>query len=230
MAKLSRTIVAAPTPSTSSAVERVIAHIRRGIREGRFAPGQRLIESDLQATLGVGRGSIREAIRRLAADAIVEDQLHKGARVRQLSLAEIKDIYEIREILEGLACRLAAANLKARDAQKLRAIERDFDQSFDGTTQSYLRYNEIFHAYILRMSGNAELIRIAENLYIPTFILLVDVLFEGFSIKRARAEHRPIVSAILKKDPAKAERAMRTHIRNTERSVLRRAVERLGLR
>ena len=84
-----------------SAVERVIAFIRSGIRDGRFAPGQRLIESELQSSLGVSRGSIREAIRRLAAEHILQVELHKGARVRQLSAEEIKNIYQVREVLEG---------------------------------------------------------------------------------------------------------------------------------
>jgi DNA-binding GntR family transcriptional regulator len=213
----------------SSAVERVIAHIRNGIRDGRFAPGQRLIESDLQISLHVSRGPIREAIRRLAADNIVQVELHKGARVRKVSAAEIKAIYEVREVLEGLACRLAAQNLKPQD-RRLQTLERQFDKTFDGTAQSYLRYNENLHHLILQMSANAELIRLVENLQIASFILLVHVLVEASSIRRARSEHRPIVDAILKKDAARAERAMRNHIRSTLRFVLREAAERLDLR
>jgi DNA-binding GntR family transcriptional regulator len=211
-----------------SVVERVIAHIRAGIRDGRFAPGQRLIESDLQSALGVSRGPVREGIRRLAAENVLHLELHKGARVRQVSAAEINSIYEVREVLEGLAARLAAEN-SGRAASGLPALEKEFDRSFDGTSQSYLHYNEQFHRLILQMSGNAELSRLVENLHIPTFILLVHVLVDAPSIKRARAEHRPIVQAILKKDGPKAERAMRAHIRSTRRFVLREAKRRLGL-
>jgi DNA-binding GntR family transcriptional regulator len=79
------------------------------------------------------------------------------------------------------------------------------------------------------MSGNPELIRLVENLQLPSFILLVHVLVDAASIKRARAEHRPIVAAILKRDGGKAERAMRTHMRNTRRFVLQYAAERLNI-
>src|SRR5262245_45965230 len=89
-----------PTAPPTSAVERVIAHVRSGIRDGRFAPGQRLIENDLQASLGVSRGPIREAVRRLAAENLIDVELHKGARVRRLTPDEIKAIYEVREVLE----------------------------------------------------------------------------------------------------------------------------------
>jgi DNA-binding GntR family transcriptional regulator len=221
-----------PAAPDASAVERVIGFIRNGIRDGRFAPGQRLIENELQTSLHVSRGSIREAIRRLAAEHIVQVELHKGARVRQLSADEIKNIYQVREVLEGLACRLAAENVKPADARltALAALEKEFDRDFDGTAQGYLRYNERFHRLILQMADNAELSRLIGNLEIPSFILLVHVLVSAESIKRARAEHRPIVQAIAKRDGAKAERAMRSHIRRTRESVLKIAAERLYVR
>jgi DNA-binding GntR family transcriptional regulator len=218
--------------SDASAVERVIAYIRGGIRDGRFAPGQRLIEIELQTALGVSRGSIREAIRRLAAEHILQVELHKGARVRQLSAGEIRDIYRVREVLEGLACRLAAENAKPGDAglTALAALEKAFDRDFDGTAQAYLRYNERFHQLILQMADNAELRRLIGNLEIPSFILLAHVLVNAESIKRARAEHRPILQAIARREGDKAERTMRSHIRRTRDAVLKIAAERLYAR
>lgn len=216
-----------PATPPTSAVERVIAHVRSGIRDGRFAPGQRLIENDLQASLGVSRGPIREAVRRLAAENIVQIALHKGARVRRLTPDEIKAIYEVREVLEGLACRLAAQNPDF-PAARLQAMERQFDRSFDGTARSYLAYNEGFHRLIVESSRNAELLRLIENLQIPSFLVLVQVLVDAPSIKRARAEHRPIVKAILKGDAAGAERTMRAHIRSTKSFVMRVAAAHLA--
>src|SRR5260370_21163593 len=108
MAKRSAARSSLPARQESSVVERVIVYIRTGIRDGRLALGQRLIESELQAALHVSRGPIREAVRRLAAENVLRIELHKGARVRRLTATEIKSIYEVREVLEGLACRLAA--------------------------------------------------------------------------------------------------------------------------
>jgi DNA-binding GntR family transcriptional regulator len=216
-----------PIAQPTSAVERVITHIRGGIRDGRFAPGQRLIENDLQASLGVSRGPIREAVRRLAAENIVQVELHKGARVRRLTPGEIEAIYDVREVLEGLACRLAAQNPDFPGA-RLQAMEREFDRSFDGTARSYLAYNERFHRLIVESSRNPELMRLIENLQIPSFLVLVQVLVDAPSIKRARAEHRPVVKAILKRDAAGAERAMRAHIRSTKKFILRVAAAHLA--
>lgn len=209
-------------------VERVIAYIRGGIRDGRLAPGQRLIEGDLQAALRVSRGPIREAVRRLAADNILRVELHKGARVRQLTPEELRAIYDVREVLEGLACRLAAENPGFPDAS-LKALEKDYDRKSDGSGRSYLAYNETFHRLIVQSSRNPELIRLVENLQIPSFLLLVHMMVDAPSITRARAEHRPVVKAILKRDGPAAERAMRAHIRSTKKFVMRVSAERLGI-
>lgn len=218
-----------PVSLETSAVARVISFIRNGIRDGRLVPGQRLVETELQAALHVSRGPIREAVRRLAADNILQVELHKGARVRQLSPDEIDAIYEVREALEGLACRLAARNPQF-PSEKLKVLEKEFDRNFDGTAQSYLAYNERFHQMILQVCRNPELIRLVENLQLSSFILLVHALVEAASIKRARAEHRPIVNAILRKDGPAAERAMRRHIRNTRRFVVQLAKKRMKSR
>jgi DNA-binding GntR family transcriptional regulator len=223
-ARASLTVVQDP-----SAVERVIAHIRGGIRDGRFAPGQRLIEGDLQASLGVSRGPIREAVRRLAAENILRVELHKGARVRQITPEEIKAIYDVREVLEGLACRLAAQNPEFPDA-RLQALEKDYDRQSDSSARGYLAYNERFHRLIVQSSRNTELIRLVENLQIPTLLLLMHILVDAPSIARARAEHRPIVRAILKRDGPAAERAMRAHIRSTRKFIMQVAATALGMK
>jgi DNA-binding GntR family transcriptional regulator len=228
MARRSATRSSMPAGQDSSAVERVIAYIRHGIRDGHLAPGQRLIESDLQAALRVSRGPIREAVRRLAAENILRVELHKGARVRQLTQEEIRAIYDVREVLEGLACRLAAQNPEFPDA-RLKALEKEYDRNSDGTARSYLAYNESFHRLIVQSSRNPELIRLVENLQIPSFLLLVHVVTDAASITRARAEHRPIVKAILRRDGPAAERAMRAHIRNTKKFVMQVVAERLGI-
>ncbi|MPZ38653.1 MAG: FCD domain-containing protein [Rhizobiales bacterium] len=225
MAKRSAVRTSTPVVQDSSAVERVIGYIISGIRDGRFAPGQRLIEGELQAMLQVSRGPVREAVRRLAAENILQLELHKGARLRQLTPEEINAIYDVREVLEGLAARLAAQNASFPDDQ-LQALEREFDRRFDGTTRHYLAYNEEFHRLIVRSSGNTELIRLVENLQIPTFLLLLHILVDALSIKRARAEHRPIVKAILKRDGREAERTMRAHIRSTKTFVIKVAAKR----
>lgn len=228
MARLSTAGTLLPNEQDFSAVERVIAHIRAGIRDGIFAPGQRLIESELQASLGLSRGPIREAMRRLAAENILLIELHKGARVRQLTPREIEALYDVREVLEGLACRLAAQNPDFPDA-KLQTLEKDHEKKADGSARTHLAYNAQFHRLILQASRNSELIRLVENLQIPNQLLLMHIFVDAPSIARARAEHRLIVKAILDRDGAAAERVMRAHIRSTKKFVMQVAAKALNV-
>ncbi|UCE30896.1 MAG: GntR family transcriptional regulator, partial [Burkholderiales bacterium] len=94
-----------PAPSV---VEDAVARLREALLEGRFAPGQRLVEADLVATLGVSRSSVRSALERLAAEGLVRLSAHRGAVARRMSRREVEELYAIRERLEGLAAGLAA--------------------------------------------------------------------------------------------------------------------------
>jgi DNA-binding GntR family transcriptional regulator len=206
--------------SRVSVVETVVDAIRNEIKSGRLAPGQRLIEVDIRSALGASRPSIREAMGRLEAEGLVEIEHQRGARVRRLTPVEIENIYQVREALEGVAARLASQNIgKSNYKNRLRALEQEFDAKKDGTPSTYLQYNEQFHRLIVEMSGNSRLIRMVEQLQHAAFLVLIQVVSTRQAADQARADHRPIVTAILKGDGAKAERAMRAHIRRTGRDV-----------
>ena len=92
-------------------VDYVINHLRDGIFQGQYAPGQRLVEADLTRELGISRGPLREALHRLAADKLLEIVPNRGALVRRLSLREMLELFSIRIALETLAVREATARL-----------------------------------------------------------------------------------------------------------------------
>src|SRR3546814_17456473 len=89
------------------------------IAEGRLKPGERVRETALAEELGISRTPIREALQRLARDGLVQLDARSGARVTELSLAAIQELYDLREILEGSTARLAALGATANDLQRL---------------------------------------------------------------------------------------------------------------
>ena len=199
-----------------SVVESVIAHLKQGLRAGRYAPGQRLIESDICARVDASRGSVREAMRRLAAEGIVDIEHHKGARIRFLDLAEALEIYQVRESLEGLAAELAARNVAAgASAASLIQLERDFDDAFDGSPTKYMTYNLAFHRAIVKIANNSRLTSLIEQLELPAFLSMLQIIVDPLSVELSRGEHRPIMAAILAGDGEAASRAMRKHIGRT---------------
>ena len=94
-------------PARGGTVEYVLEHLRNGVIQGRYAPGQRLIEAALTRDLRVSRGPLREAFRRLSAEGLLESVPHRGALVRRLTLREMKELFQIRVQLETLAAQLA---------------------------------------------------------------------------------------------------------------------------
>jgi DNA-binding GntR family transcriptional regulator len=206
--------------SDGSVVEHTAHVIREGLRDGRYAPGQRLIEGELCAEIGVSRSTVREALRRLAAEGFLEIEYHRGARIRRLALDEVLEIYAIRETLEGLAAQLAARSIKdGGSCARLLQLERKFDAGFDGSPQRYMAYNVEFHRVIVDMSGNSKLMNLVDQLELPAFLSLLRIIVEPSAMHLSRAEHRPIVSAIVDGEERAARKAMQDHIGRTARYI-----------
>ncbi len=207
-----------------SVVSRIIQDVRLAIKAGRIVPGQRLPEGDIRELVPASRSSIREALRRLAADGLITFEHQKGARVRRLSRADTREIYQSRQALEGMAARLAAENIGTGDYRaRLIALEREYDRVGDGAPGRYHSYNEQFHRLIVEISGNAHLARFIEQLALPAFLTLLQVMVEPPAFELSREEHRPIAKAILEGDGDAAEQAMRFHIARTQEHVLAKA-------
>lgn len=205
--------------SDVSAVDHVIESLKAGIRHGRYVPGQRLIEPDMMREFGVSRGSVREALRCLEADGLVQIEFYRGARIRKMSRNEFIEANEIRSVLEGFAASLASQRMDPTQRKRLLEIEQSWDRGNKGWT--YAEYNEKFHALILEASHHKSL---------PTYVdevqlLLFDLQFHRIersqkAVRRSRLEHRRVAYAILKGDARGAERAMRQHIHSSAAAIL----------
>jgi DNA-binding GntR family transcriptional regulator len=203
-----------------SAVDRVIVAIKDRIKEALYVPGQRLVEPDLVNELGVGRGTVREALRRLAAEGFVEWKMFRGASIVRMSRRQVKDFLELRELIEGYAASCAATRIDAEGTKALTKLER-----CPGATSivpaSYDAYNNEFHALILRLSGNREVPMVLEQTRLPIFRLQFNrVLLFPNQIKQSRRDHDRIVKAILSGNAKAAEQAMRKHIRHSASCIL----------
>jgi DNA-binding GntR family transcriptional regulator len=217
-------------PARATAVETVIESIIDGVREGRYAPGQRLVEADLTAELGVSRGPLREALGRLAAEGVLEIEPYRGAMVRKLTRDDIVDLFQIRELLEGEAARLAAIGIDDDDRRaRLTAAITVVDGFRSGTdTFGYMDENSRFHELIVELSGNKLLARLIAQLQVHAFRLLFRrMVVEDDAMQRSIAEHDDVAAAILAGDARAAEKAMRQHVRRSGELVLR-AAERSG--
>lgn len=202
-------------PRLESPRDIVFRDIIRGLYEGRFAPGQRLVEGDLTALYGVSRGPVREALSRLAAEGIVELRPQRGAVVRRLSRAEAIDIMRVVGSLMGLAARLAVGRIDAPGmAARLQTLLAELE-SFDPSNPApdYAIARDRFYGALIDLAANAELRRRMPAVQVH----LVRVQFRA-DMSQAdatrHADYRAIVAAVIARDPDAAEAAARHHFDN----------------
>ena len=196
--------------------------LREGIRTGRYLPGQRLIESALTEELQISRGSVREAIRLVAAEGLVALNRNRGASVRHLSRREVDDILVIQESLTSLAARLAATRIdepghRARFQRAYSAL-----QAADAKPQNegaLLDVRVRFYAELVAIGGNAEL---ASFVPIPqTNVLRAQFERHLPRAERAkrRADYTAIAELILAGSAGPAAVAMGRHIRRMRAAI-----------
>lgn len=198
--------------------QRAIVALRQGIRTGRYVPGQRLVEADLVKELQVGRNSLREAFSRLASDGVLLVEPHRGASIRRRTREEIAALYDICEVLEGLAARQAAERIDRPGNRDLlaKAAERQAEAVPVGVIQQ-IDQAANFHDAILIVADNPPLRELCNNLHILTF---------SFQLRHAQLtgghpmgehslnDHRLLVEVIGSGDPQRAEDVMRQHMRD----------------
>ena len=195
------------------AYDRLIAEIRAG----KLRPGDRLTETDLAARLGISRTPVREAIRLLEADGLVDHQPRAGARIRRLDHAEVTELYEMRAVLEGTAARFAARAAYDSELADLRAINADFAAA-RGNPEALYHANRQFHAVLLTAARNRFLLRATEAVQKTLLILGRSTMEEAERADSAAAEHAAILAALEAHDGAAAEAAMRAHIESAHRA------------
>lgn len=200
-------------PGNRSPRDLIVRDIIKGLYEGRYLPGQRLVEADLTAHYRVSRGPVREALNWLAAHGIVSLTLQRGAQVRSLSREEAVDILVIVESLIGLTACLAALRARSSEAAaRLRQSLLRLDEFEPSSSSSeYAHARDSFYGALLELTGNAELRRITPG----TLVHLIRVQYHDAlrpTDATRHADYRAIAKAVLAGKPAEAESAARAHI------------------
>ena len=189
------------------------------IRTGRLKPGDRLVETELAAQLGISRTPVREAVRRLESDGLVVHQPRLGATVRKLDYLEITELYEMRGVLEGTAARLAARSASQIELEELDAINREMRAATD--VRQLYEANRQFHGVLLSAARNRFLVKSVEAVQKTLLILGSSTLEESLRAAGAIEEHEAILAALRSRDGDAAEASMRAHIEAAHKARLR---------
>lgn len=192
--------------------EQVYGILKRAIINGVLKPDVKLNEVKIAEQLSVSATPVREAFRKLAVDGLVVIVPWKGVRVKSYCESDIAEMYQIREVVEGLGARLATELMDDSTKSELRDIYDQAVKSKD--SQDVVELNSLFHLIIIEAAKNK---RIAD--FINEFKEMInrDMFLTSYDEERMRKcqkEHFEILEAIFENNPNKAEEKMRQHIRN----------------
>jgi DNA-binding GntR family transcriptional regulator len=195
------------TVSLTNAIEK---QIERLIVDGALAPGERLNEIQLASRFGTSRGPLREAMRSLAAKGFVRMIRNRGVFVRELSIEEVLEVYDVRAALFGLAGRLLARLNSFLERMEIAAGGADFER--------YYPLNLEFHQLIVKSAGNDTLLAEYQRFVKKMHLFRAKSLVQGGGLAVSNREHREMVDALASGD---IERAHATHWRHVERAKAR---------
>jgi phosphonate utilization transcriptional regulator len=186
--------------------------LERMILAGDLVAGDKLNEVTLAEMLGVSRGPVREAFRALEEVGLVQQEKNCGVFVRQISLEEADDIYEVRGALDELIGRKLASTVSIAQVQELRALLDRMDSvAAGGDVDGYSRMNLEFHDLLLNMTNNHKLIHTYRRLVNELNLYRRSALAQSGSLPTSTAEHHRIVDAIATGNPQEAGHIMREH-------------------
>ncbi len=206
--------IKAETSEAVTVADRVFDSLCDVIVTGEIAPGSKISEPELAKRFDVSRASLREAIGRLEACNLVSRRPNVGARVVELSLDELLEIYRVREALEGMAARLAAEQMSEAELEELGALLAD-EQQFDPND-----INHDFHYAIVQGGKNQRLAHLlCDDLYHLMRMYRYQFGRDSGRASTASKEHGLIFDAIRDRDGEMAELLMRRHIRKSRQHI-----------
>jgi DNA-binding GntR family transcriptional regulator len=207
------------TDASLGSSQRAYVQIRQAIVEGRYRPGQRLVEQRVSEEFDLSRTPVREALRRLESEGLVLTERNCGAVVRTVTATDVVDLYELRCRLEALAAERAATRATPEDIEELGAAIDEFDRHLAVKGVSDLEMvrrvdaaNSRFHSAVLRMADHQRLTQLLETVVDLPLVFQAFKVFSREERERSNLFHRLIRDAIARGEADRAHRLMTEHI------------------
>lgn len=198
------------------AVDRVYARLRADILEGVHPPGARLGEAELAEATGSSRTPVREALRRLEVEGLVEVLPHRGARVPDWTPEDLEEIYDLRMLLESAAARRAATRVTIADADRMDELCRLMEAAVEpGAGQDLDRVAELnaeFHDIVRAAAASGRLVSMLNAVVQLPLVMRTFHRYSPADLARSSAHHRELAAALRARDGTWAESVMRAHV------------------
>ena len=209
-----------PLDGGTSIAERAYGHIRRAILDGSLGPGSHLSVPELAARFGVSRSPIREAVLRLEREGLADNVPNRGVMVVSPDGEDLRQLYDVREVLEGLIARLAAEQATDDERSELTALFDEHEQAVAaGDLATHMQRDLSFHERLAEVARNHWVADLRERLTAQIRLALVSTASKPGNPDRAIEEHRAVLRAVLAGDGELAERRARDHVRRITASL-----------
>lgn len=198
----------------ASAQEEAYRHVRHAIRMGVARPGERLVPEEIASSLGMSRMPVREALNRLAAEGLITMRPNRGAVVRNLTEQEIREVFEMRAVLEGLAASMAVQRVSADDLHDLEQLLEKMQRS-EASASDWITVHRQFHERLCSISDAPRLMHQISSLHSMIEPLMRIWMENSPSVSHVQHVHRDILETLRAGDAAAVETLMRAHILRT---------------
>jgi DNA-binding GntR family transcriptional regulator len=192
--------------------EQALDVLRNAVTSGEIAPGTHLVETELSAALSISRGTLRESLRQLEQEGLVEPSERGRLRVRTLNAAEIADMFQVRSALEGLAAASLCRLKNRKPVVKQLQAALDALAAADGSINEMVEIDLEFHRTMCTLTGNAALLRSWEGL---AGSIRMSIMFAGAEqamTNMSVPRHQVLVDAVAAGDPDQARIAVEEHM------------------
>jgi len=207
---------------TDSATERVVRSVRAAVLTGGLAPGEKLSQSRLATDNGVSRIPVRDALRILASEGLVE-MTPTHALVRGLSITELQELYEMREAVEPVVTKIAVPNVGRAQVARMSDLEDQMEA--EGSAAAWIEANAQFHAQIYRCAVRPRMVELTEQLRRLTDRYLHLHLAVIGRVDHLHSEHRAILAAVRRGDATEVAELTRVHLATSHDFILRYLLE-----
>lgn len=195
--------------------------LRQAILRGELKPGERLMEIQLANKLGVSRTPIREALRKLELEGLVNMVPRKGAEVADITEKSLRDVLEVRKALEELSVQLACEKITEEEIEELKRVAERFKDTLNDQDVTKIAEADVaFHDVIYTATDNQKLILLLNNLREQMYRYRVEYLKKEEAYPQLIAEHEELIDNISKRNKEEVTRIMCEHIDNQVATVI----------
>ena len=194
--------------------EEIANNLRELIMAGELQKGDKIKEDELCSSMGISKTPLREALRVLSVEGLIRLVPNRGSFVSTPTFEEIREMFGVMSLLEGVCAREAAEKMGEKDLAILEKLHKKLEENYQRKAQrEYIRINNQFHSFVQELAGNRTLNQIVNGLRKKILLYRYQSLNLPERFAQSIQEHRDLLEAFRKKDPKKAETLMRRHLK-----------------